>query len=130
MGLVPVLGSEDPLDITTGVYLDESAFGFLEPCIIECWPAYAKYGHWGESKIPVDVWCSIAALFLTLRTRLEQANSPEEVDGIGFVLKEIKVIFFKDFQSIKTNLIQMISDVITWLNEKIINYNYIYIMGI
>ncbi|MFC4158037.1 hypothetical protein [Chitinimonas lacunae] len=69
MELVPGLPEDDHARIES-IFPYETAFGFIEPCIVKCWPAYKDYGHWGESRIPIRVWQEVSHQLSFLKEEL------------------------------------------------------------
>lgn len=129
MELVPGV-PEDRVARKESVFIGENAFGFIEPCITKCWPAYKNYGHWGESKIPTETWREIVASLLKLRTDLSDANSPQDVSGLGFIFAEIRRQFHSDFEEMRILIVGMITRLVFWLEERLTSCSYITIVGI
>jgi len=121
---------DDSIAIEESVYLSENAFGFIERCITKCWPAYANYGHWGRSKIPVDTWRDIVNLLLELRANLVEARTPDEVIGLGFIFDDVRKAFHSDFGNMRLAISKMITELVSWLESKMPICSHITIIGI
>jgi hypothetical protein len=129
MLLVPGL-PEDRSARAEAIVLDEAAFGFIEPCIREYWPAYSGYAHWGITSIPVDTWRNIAWAMLVLRDRLLVESSPDAVSGIGFIVPEARAAFYEDFEAVRSGIVEMITELVAWLESKMPICSHISIFGV
>jgi hypothetical protein len=129
MELIP-RAEEGASNRSAAIYIDEEAFGFVEPCIAKCWPAYFEYGHWGSSEIPVSIWANIASGLSILRDSILAAGTSDEVDGLGFIFDEIKVEFDQNFERFRTDVVGFIDNLIVWINEKLSSCVCITIAGV
>ncbi|MDN3575436.1 hypothetical protein QWZ03_01440 [Chitinimonas viridis] len=129
MELVPGPLSE-PESRKESIFLDEDAFGFLEPCVVVAWPGYAKYGHWGDTEIPVEVWGDIITLLSELHGSLERSSAPEEVKGLGFIFDDVEKYFIENFSNLRSKILIFIDELICWLKSKIVRCQYISIIGV
>ncbi|MBV1776231.1 hypothetical protein KSF73_10960 [Burkholderiaceae bacterium DAT-1] len=120
----------DSLARSSAIYIDEEAFGFVGLCISKCWPAYSKYGHWGESEIPVSVWKDIVSTLSLLRRNLLSAKNPGDVEGLGFIFDEIKAEFDREFERMRMEIVSMIDELIDWVNDKVSCCTCITIIGV
>ena len=129
MVLVPGL-PEDEAAKVAAIGIGETAFGFIEPCIREHWPAYAGYAHWGITPIPVDAWRKIVAATLALRERLLAEDDPRVVGGVGFIFADARTAFYDDFEQTRRGIVQMIDGLAAWLESKFDSCSHVSVFGI
>jgi hypothetical protein len=112
------------------IIISEDAFGFIEPCISTYWPNYNNYGHWGMNKIPSAVWLEILDYLASLSDKWLTSNSIDDMRATIFTFDDIERQLHEDFTAIRESVVAMISNLIYWLQQKVIKYDYISIYGI
>lgn len=120
-----VAGSGD-----AGVWMDETAFGFVEPCVRRAWPAYSGYAHWGRTRIPITAWHDVVAQMLALRTSLLAAGGADDVVGIGFLFKHLRPEFARRFDEIRPGIVAMIDAIVAWSARDCAHAECVTILGV
>ena len=129
MQLLPGL-PDDAAALGKQVFIAEAAFGFIEPCIRRCWPVYAGYAHWGTTVIPVEAWLGVVCEMNALREALLRAQGPEQVQGLGFILGDIRIAFARDFTRMRGQIADFIGALTAWLEGRCAQCSHITVIGI
>ena len=124
MSLVPGPGDAG------GVWIDETAFGFVEPCVTRAWPAYANYGHWGLVKLPIDAWREFCEQLRLLRASLLAADGPDDVVGLGFLFRHLRPLFARRFGEMRQGIVAMIDEILAWSERDCAQVPFVAIHGI
>jgi hypothetical protein len=114
------------------VWLQEDAFGFVEPVIATCWPEYRNYGHWGVNEIPVDVWRAIIEKMRERKAAFLAARSPRELNDLDIYLfsRQATRELTRDFETTRANAIGMIDDLVAWLEAQFASCRVVTLCGV
>ena len=124
MELVPGPGEDG------GVWIDETAFGFVERCVIAAWPAYANYGHWGLTKLPIEVWQEVLRHMLELRASLLAAAGPDDVVGLCFLFRDFRPEFARRFDERRQGIVAMVDEIVAWSGRECAQAPFVAIRGV
>ena len=115
---------------TGAISIQEGPFGFLEPAIMEHWPKYKNYGHWGHSVIPREVWLQIVATWVDLGNSMATEKSAEHVAERAFLFEDVKIEFTRRFENYKAKLVSMIKELSGWVLHQLSTHTHLTIIGI
>lgn len=114
----------------SGISIGEAAFGFIEPHIIEGWPAYRAYGHWGATPLPRAAWLNISASLENQRRRLLMDEEADVPAFCGFDHALVTKLFQQDPDLHHRKLARMIGEVVTWLRDALTRCDVITVYGV
>ncbi|UTW54392.1 hypothetical protein [Kordiimonas sp. SCSIO 12610] len=112
----------------SSLYFAEEIFGFIEPIFEK---HIQNYNHYGINNPGVNEWNKITSALSELANFLRSVRDFEEVLGhIGFMFGDVRDYFQRHFNTCQRDLIQLIGDVIEWVNTNLPHHRYIAILGI
>lgn len=110
------------------LFLDEDTFGFFLDIIVKNVPNYDYYGF---TEVTTTRWKSIIARLKDFAVELRAARNPAELPAdIGYFMKDTKQRFLADFHGNKQLLVQVVSDLVVWLESNLRHHNTITILGL
>jgi hypothetical protein len=110
------------------VFLDEESFGFVEH-IIEEW--VEKYNHYSFVEVNEQRWEGIVVQLLSMRNRLHQARTIDELDGnVGFFFADTRERFAQQFDKNRQDLETMLYDLVKWIRQTLKEHERISILGL
>ncbi|TJZ72018.1 hypothetical protein [Chitiniphilus eburneus] len=114
----------------SSIFIEEEAFGFLEGVLAKSWPSYTKYGHWGRTTVPMDVWLGIVDEWDALSVKLMKMESHDENVGLSFLFDETKIDFEENFICYRSGIAKMIREIKVWSEEVACSFDCVTVVGI
>ena len=117
--------------LQTSLYVEETAFSFLEPSIRKRSVAYARsYSHWGIMEIHREEWIDILQDWRQLGSNVTSTKTIQEFRSLCSVSERLAIEFNEAFEINKTNLLKMIDQLIDWCRSELRSHDQICVIGI
>lgn len=107
------------------VFIERAAFGFLEACLSEVWPAYVGQASKRECRVPAAVWQAFLVRIAAFRSELLSVDTAGGISGFGFVMPELRAHAQEQFAQTKIALAQLIVTLSEWLNAHLVKNAFI-----
>lgn len=112
----------------SSVFFTEEDFALLETSIEK---EFETYDHYAFNEIPKETWIKILRRLDELNLLLKEQPCIESLRSyVGFLYECTEEDFIKKYEENLERLKEMILDFKTWINEKLIDNEYISILGI
>jgi hypothetical protein len=110
-------------------FMDEEAFGFIEPIFRKLCP---KYDHYAFTEIGRPLWLDIVRELEGLRRALDN-DALSEIDvakHLSFYFRDGQTKFFEDVAGNLVKLKAMLLELTAWLREELVNHDMISVLGL
>ncbi|MBN1345699.1 MAG: hypothetical protein JXQ73_23605 [Phycisphaerae bacterium] len=108
------------------VFLDEEVFALLEPAI----QRHAQgYDHYAFTPVRKDAWKGIISELNGTKERLAEIPADAVDTVLGMMFATTKGRFIAEFEQNRAKTIEMIRDLIGWLEETLKTHDLITILG-
>lgn len=112
----------------TSLFFDEEIFGLIEMIFERHVPGY---DHYSMNDADSESWNKVISELKELSVFLESANKFTDIVGkVGFVFGGTRDYFQNHFQFCKTQLHEMINELVAWAEINIGKHGYIAVLGI
>jgi hypothetical protein len=110
------------------LFLDEEAFGFVEP-VFERF--VENYDHYSFMQIDAKTGKQILGGLNELRTAIETSQAVEELEGIiGFFYRDTATNFQSNFETNRNGLVKMVEELSEWFEDMFQTHQTISLLGL
>ncbi|MGN4125647.1 hypothetical protein ACMGD3_11655 [Lysinibacillus sphaericus] len=113
---------------TTSIFFTEDNFGYIMPALEKC---YKKFDYYAFNEIDIDTWCLINKELERMKQYLGSNPNPsslKDVLGFPFVFSEKE--FIENYDTNIKQLIFMITEFQSWIEQKSFSTKFISVLGI
>ena len=113
---------------TTSIFFTEDNFGYIMPALEKC---YKKFDYYAFNEIDIDTWSLINKELERMKQYLgsnPNASSLKDVLGFPFVFSEKE--FIENYDTNIKQLIFMITELQSWIEQKSFSTKFISVLGI
>lgn len=112
----------------SSVFLDEEAFGFIEPIFRKLCP---KYDHYAFTEIGRPLWQDILRELDALATLLDSRPTDEALSSrLGFFFHDTQSKFFENRAESLTRLHALIRELASWIRAQLNEHSVISVLGL
>ena len=113
---------------TNSLFFEEEVFGYLENIIARHVPSY---DHYAFTEINKETWDKIVQDFLTLESRLYEAQSGDKLlEDVGFLFRDSETRFTEGFQENKAALSRLLGEVSIWISKESSQHGCVTVLGL
>ena len=113
---------------TPSIFFTEDNFGYIMPALEKC---YKKFDYYAFNEIDIDTWSLINKELERMKQYLASNPNPsslKDVLGFPFVFSEKE--FIENYDTNIKQLIFMITELQSWIEQKSFSTKYISVLGI
>ncbi|EON72444.1 hypothetical protein [Lysinibacillus sphaericus] len=113
---------------TTSIFFTEDNFGYIMPALEKC---YKKFDYYAFNEIDIDTWSLINKELERMKQYLASNPNPsslKDVLGFPFVFSEKE--FIENYDTNIKQLIFMITELQSWIEQKSFSTKFISVLGI
>lgn len=112
---------------TSSIFFTEDNFGYIMPAIEKC---YKKFDYFAFNEINIDTWKLIVKELQKIKEYLSNNPEPHSLkDVLGFPFLYSEEEFLENYETNIKQLINMITDFQTWIEEKSTSTKFISVLG-
>ena len=116
-----------PCWVTGSVFLDEESFGYIEK-IFES--GIEDYDYYSFMVVKKPQWQPILSNLRDLISAIKDSASILDLDPhVGFFFSSTRKNFAADFETNKSSLVRMVTELVEWLEKVLKNRNAVTILG-
>jgi len=113
---------------TSSIFFTEESFGYILPAIKKC---YKEFDYLAFNEIEIDTWkLIIKELDKTKQHFINNPNPHSLKDVLGFPFTYSEEEFMQDYDTNTKQLISMINEFQSWLEEKSASTKFISVLGL
>lgn len=112
---------------TSSIFFTEENFGYIMPAFERC---YKKFDYFAFNVIDTDTWKMIIKELETMKQYLANHPSPQSLKGVlGFPFTYSEEEFMENYDTNRKQLISMITEFQSWIDEKSVSTKFISVLG-
>ncbi|MFE0507854.1 hypothetical protein ACWF7H_26330 [Peribacillus butanolivorans] len=112
---------------TSSIFFTEENFGYIMPAFEKC---YKKFDYFAFNEIDTDTWKMIIKELETMKQYLANNPSPQSLkDVLGFPFTYSEEEFMENYDTNIKQLISMITEFQSWIDEKSVSTKFISVLG-
>ncbi|MFB7157346.1 hypothetical protein [Lysinibacillus sp. NPDC056232] len=113
---------------TSSIFLTEENFGYILPALEKC---YKKFDYFAFNEIEIDTWSLINIELKSMKQFLDSNPNPSSLkDVIGFPYNYSEREFRENYDTNSKQLISMITEFQSWIEQKSSSTKFISVLGI
>ncbi|QGQ47931.1 hypothetical protein [Metabacillus sediminilitoris] len=111
----------------SSIYFTEENFGYITPVFEKC---HKKFDYYAFNEIDIDTWKLISKELEYVKQYLANSPNPYSLkDIIGFPFTDSEEEFIDNFDTNVKQLISMITQFLSWIEEKSASTKFISVLG-
>ncbi|MFJ5565940.1 hypothetical protein [Lysinibacillus xylanilyticus] len=112
---------------TSSIFFTEENFGYIMPAFEKC---YKKFDYYDANEIDIETWKLIIWELEKMKQYLSDNPNPHSLkDVLGFLFLDSEEEFLKNYDTNLKQLISMITEFQSWINEKSVSTKFITVLG-
>lgn len=113
---------------TSSIFFTEENFGYIMPALEKC---YNKFDYYAFNEIDIDTWSQINKELEIMKQFLVSNPNPNSIkDVVGFRYDYIEKELIENYDTNIKQLIIMITEFQSWIEQKILSTKFISVLGI
>lgn len=112
---------------TSSIFFTEENFGYIMPAFEKC---YKKFDYYAFNEIDIETWKLIIWELEKMKQYLFDNPNPHSLkDVLGFLFVNSEEEFLENYDTNFKQLISMITEFQSWINEKSVSAKFISVLG-